>query len=226
MQDKLIVRDYFNSVGFERWSRIYGDATDINWVQQDIRQGHSRTVETVLQWLDGSLTGKTVCDAGCGVGSLSLPLSQQGALVYASDISEQMILRARQLQRELYGQTGNPQFRVADLEALDGRYDVVISLDVMIHYPEADALQLIDKLVQLTKSQLIFSFAPKTRFLSALKKVGEFFPGPSKTTRAYQHREDVLVDRLTHLGWQVTQKATIKSQFYYSWILNLEPMNP
>mmetsp|Transcript_1035 Transcript_1035/g.2389 ORF Transcript_1035/g.2389 Transcript_1035/m.2389 type:complete len:96 (-) Transcript_1035:8-295(-) len=35
----------------------------------------------------------------------------------------------------------------------------------------------------------IISFAPKTFLLSLLKKVGEFFPGPSKATRAYLHAE-------------------------------------
>ncbi|MDE5111484.1 MAG: magnesium protoporphyrin IX methyltransferase, partial [Trichodesmium sp. St7_bin2_1] len=34
--DKTIVRDYFNSTGFDRWQRIYGDG-QVNKVQLDIR---------------------------------------------------------------------------------------------------------------------------------------------------------------------------------------------
>ena len=67
--DKTIVQDYFNSVGFDRWRRIYGDG-EVNKVQLDIRQGHQQTVDTVLGWLeaDGNLDGLSICDAGCGVG--------------------------------------------------------------------------------------------------------------------------------------------------------------
>lgn len=46
-------------------------------VQLDIRQGHAQTVEKVLRWLDeeGGVEGVTVCDAGCGTGSLAIPLA-------------------------------------------------------------------------------------------------------------------------------------------------------
>ncbi|MFN5613112.1 MAG: hypothetical protein ACK491_17110, partial [Pseudanabaena sp.] len=46
-KDKEIVRDYFNSTGFDRWRRIYGEG-DVNRVQQDIRTGHQQTVDYVL----------------------------------------------------------------------------------------------------------------------------------------------------------------------------------
>ena len=35
---------------------------------------------------------------------------------------------------------------------------------------------------------------PWGRYYRALKSVGELFPGPSKTTRAYLHEETVRVD--------------------------------
>ena len=65
--DKIIVKDYFNSTGFDRWKRIYGDG-DVNKVQLDIRNGHQQTVDKVLHWLkaDGNLTEVSICDAGCG----------------------------------------------------------------------------------------------------------------------------------------------------------------
>ena len=46
-------------------------------VQLDIRTGHAQTVEKVLGWLDeeGGVQGTTVCDAGCGTGSLTVPLA-------------------------------------------------------------------------------------------------------------------------------------------------------
>ncbi|WP_017325641.1 magnesium protoporphyrin IX methyltransferase [Synechococcus sp. PCC 7336] len=221
MTEKAIVRDYFNTLGFDRWRRIYGDG-EVNRVQQDIRKGHARTIETVLDWLE-DVKDQTVCDAGCGVGSLSIPLAQRGAQVFGSDLSEKMVQEARDRQQAELGQTENPQFSTSDLEAIQGSYDTVVCLDVMIHYPEADALEMIEHLTTLSTDRVIFSFAPKTPLLTILKKIGEFFPGPSKATRAYQHRETAIVERLQQLGWTVKRRETIKSQFYFAWILEVQP---
>lgn len=40
----------------------------------------------VLGWLDmdGGVEGKSVCDAGCGTGSLTVPLALKGAKVHIS----------------------------------------------------------------------------------------------------------------------------------------------
>lgn len=59
----------------------------------DIREGHAVTVDKVLKWLSegAGVKGITLCDAGCGTGSLSIPLALQGAKVYGSDISEAMV---------------------------------------------------------------------------------------------------------------------------------------
>jgi magnesium-protoporphyrin O-methyltransferase len=129
--DKTIVKDYFNATGFDRWRRIYGDG-EVNVVQRNIRKGHQLTVDTVLSWLqaDGNLAGLTFCDAGCGVGSLSIPLAQAGAKVYASDISEKMVEEAKEraIALEIADRLS---FAVSDLEALSGRYHTVVCLDVL-----------------------------------------------------------------------------------------------
>lgn len=173
--DKTIVREYFNSTGFDRWRRIYGDG-EVNKVQLDIRNGHQQTVETVLSWLRcENLAGLSVCDAGCGVGSLSIPLAQAGTKVYASDISEKMVGEAKDRAEAVLGTTGNPTFAVQDLETLSGRYHTVICLDVLIHYPQDKAAEMISHLSSMAESRLIMSFAPKTLALSLLKKLAVSF---------------------------------------------------
>lgn len=94
--DKEVVREYFNNTGFQRWKKIYGETDDVNRVQRDIRLGHAKTVENTLKMLkdEGSLLGVTICDAGCGTGSLSIPLAMEGAVVSASDISAAMVAEA------------------------------------------------------------------------------------------------------------------------------------
>lgn len=218
--DKTVVREYFNATGFDRWRRIYGDG-EVNKVQLDIRVGHQQTVDTVLGWLsaDEQLAGLSFCDAGCGVGSLSIPLAAMGAQVFASDISEKMVGEAQVRAQAELGQTSNPSFVVQDLEALGGSYHTVVCLDVMIHYPQDKAMEMITHLSSLAESRLILSFAPKTLAYSLLKKIGDFFPGPSKATRAYLHRESQIVKALEANGWQVQRNAMTKTRFYFSRLL-------
>ena len=82
VDDKTEVREYFNSEGFNRWNKIYSESDDVNSVQLDIRTGHDQTISKILKWIeaDGDIAGKTVCDCGCGVGSLAIPLAQMGKL--------------------------------------------------------------------------------------------------------------------------------------------------
>lgn len=215
--DKAVVQDYFNTVGFDRWRRIYGDG-DVNKVQKDIRVGHQQTVDTVLSWLkaDGDLSGQSFCDAGCGVGSLSIPLAEKGIQVSASDISKKMVEEAQTRAQQTLGQDQNPNFSVQDLETLSGSYDTVICLDVLIHYPDKKVPEMINHLASLANSRLILSFAPWTIGYMLLKKIGSFFPGPSKTTRAYLHRDFDICDILRSQGWTIERKAMTKTSFYFS----------
>lgn len=220
VDDKSVVREYFNATGFDRWRRIYGDG-EVNKVQLDIRKGHQQTIDTVMDWLkaDGNLPGLSICDAGCGVGSLSIPLAMEGAIVNASDISEKMVGEARQRAEAELPPGQLPNFQTSDLESLSGKYHTVICLDVLIHYPQDKAGDMIQHLCSLAESRVILSFAPKTPFYSFLKKVGSFFPGPSKTTRAYLHAEKDVVKVLESLGWKIERKAMNKTQFYFSRLL-------
>ena len=219
INDKAVVKDYFNQKGFDRWRRIYGETDDVNKVQKKIRQGHQQTIDTVVGWLkEEDLKDLTICDAGCGVGSLSIPLAEAGAKVFASDISAKMVAEAKEKATAALGDN-RICFTVKDLEALTGKYDTVICLDVLIHYPTEDAAKMIAHLASLAESRLILSFAPKTYLLFILKKIGEFFPGPSKTTRAYQHKEAAIIAVLKDNGFEIKRTGMTSVSFYYSRIL-------
>ncbi|KAI3463534.1 hypothetical protein Pfo_020196 [Paulownia fortunei] len=231
--DKEVVREYFNNDGFQRWRRIYGNTDDVNKVQKDIRLGHSKTVENVMKMLldEGPLSGITVCDAGCGTGSLSIPLAKEGAVVAASDISAAMVAEAEKQAREVLFKGKDelspglalPKFEVKDLESLDGKYDTVVCLDVLIHYPQNKADAMIAHLASLAENRLILSFAPKTFYYDLLKRVGELFPGPSKATRAYLHAEADVERALQKVGWRIRKRGLITTQFYFSRIVEAIP---
>lgn len=230
--EKESVRNYFNQAGFDRWRRIYGTTDDVNKVQLDIREGHAQTIEKVLTWLreDGGVNGETACDAGCGTGSLTIPLALMGATVFASDISESMVRETEQRYKDVVSGGGAeapktpPAFAAQDLESITGKYDTVACLDVMIHYPQDRADAMIQHLANLANKRIILSFAPKTLYYTVLKRVGELFPGPSKTTRAYLHSEEDVEAALREAGWKVVRRDMTATSFYFSKLLEAVPV--
>ncbi|TQD82678.1 hypothetical protein C1H46_031791 [Malus baccata] len=232
--DKEVVKDYFNKSGFERWKKIYGETDDVNRVQRDIRLGHSKTVENVMKMLtdESPLQGVSVCDAGCGTGCLAIPLAKEGAVVTAADISAAMVAEAeKQAKEQLKLSNGFsagpvlPKFVVKDLESLDGKYDTVVCLDVLIHYPQSKADGMIAHLASLAENRLLISFAPKTLYYDVLKRIGELFPGPSKATRAYLHSEADVERALKKVGWRIRKRGLTTTQFYFSRLVEAVPAN-
>lgn len=220
------VKKYFNTSGFDRWRKIYGETEDVNKVQLDIRQGHAQTVDKVLKWLDeeGGVVGTTICDAGCGTGSLAIPLALRGASVCASDISDAMASEAKRRYEAAIAAGARPPkvspiFEAMDLESCSGKYHTVTCLDVMIHYPQDKVNGMINHLASLAEDRLIISFAPKTLAYSILKRIGELFPGPSKATRAYLHAEDDVEAALARAGFKVTKREMTATSFYFSRLL-------
>lgn len=219
VDDKTEVREYFNTEGFNRWNRIYSESDDVNTVQLDIRTGHDQTIQKILNWIedDGDIKGKSVCDCGCGVGSLAIPLATMGAKISASDISDAMANEAGRRAKEMG--IKNAKFYSSDLESVTGKYNTVTCVDVAIHYPSDKMTEMITHLCSLADDRVIFSFAPKTWYFSALKKFGEFFPGPSKTTRAYLHEETVVVNALKAAGFEIAREEMTGTNFYFSRLL-------
>lgn len=220
IDDKSVVKEYFNNTGFDRWQRIYGDG-EVNRVQLDIRTGHQKTVDTLLGWFqaDNNLQGLSICDAGCGVGTLSIPLAEMGAIVSASDISEMMVSEAQARAAQIFGNNDNPKFFTQDLENLSGEFHTVVCLDVLIHYPQDRAAAMIEHLAAMAQHRIVLSFAPFTCALSILKKIGGFFPGASKATRAYLHKESEVVKILEAQGFSIERTAMTKTSFYFSRML-------
>jgi len=223
--EKLEVKGYFETTGFERWNRIYSDSDDVNRVQRNIRIGHQKTVDNVLAWLQeqGGLESRSFCDAGCGVGSLTLPLAQLGAgSIAASDLSAAMVQEAQRRADELGVKPGQISFLASDLESLEGRYDTVICLDVFIHYPQAPAEEMVRHLASMAERHLIVSFAPYTPLLALLKGIGQLFPGPSKTTRAYTLREDGILAAAAKTGFKPMRRSLNQAPFYFSRLIAFE----
>ena len=226
--EKAEVEQYFNGMGFDRWNRIYSESDDVNNVQLNIRKGHQKTVDDVLSWIEksGELEEVSFCDAGCGVGSITIPLAELGASsIFASDISEAMIKETKRRAKEIGINMSKVNFKTSDLEGLKGSFHTVICLDVFIHYPQTAAEEMVAHLCSLTKERLIVSFAPYTPFLALLKRIGQLFPGPSKTTRAYTLREDGIVKAARNCGFILSRKKLNQAPFYFSRLIEFKKIN-
>ncbi len=220
--EKAEVASYFNGMGFERWNRIYSESNDVNKVQRNIRLGHQKTVDDVLLWLkeSGDLSELSFCDAGCGVGTLCIPLASMGAgSISASDISKAMVDETRRRAKEANLDLSKLTLNTSDLESLKGSFHTVICLDVFIHYPQEPAEEMVRHLCSLSQERLIVSFAPYTFLLSILKRIGQLFPGPSKTTRAYTLREEGIIQVAKECGFKVSRRKLNQAPFYFSQLI-------
>ena len=223
--EKSEVREYFNGTGFDRWNKIYSKSDEINTVQKNIRKGHQKTVDDVITYIKHypELTKKSFCDAGCGVGSLAIPLLRLGIQdLQVSDISSEMIKETKRRINELGLNQRKIKFETCDLEQLRGLFDVVICLDVFIHYPQPVAEEMVKHLCDLSKEKLIVSFAPYTPVLAILKNIGKLFPGPSKTTRAYTLREKGIIKAANAKGFTVVRNKLNQAPFYFSKLIEFE----
>jgi len=92
-------------------------------------------------------------------------------------------------------------------------------VDVAIHYPTDQMTGMVKHLCSLADERVMISFAPKTWYYDVLKKVGELFPGPSKTTRAYLHEEEIVRQALREAGFEVSREEMTATNFYFSRLL-------
>ncbi|HEY0629273.1 MAG TPA: bifunctional 2-polyprenyl-6-hydroxyphenol methylase/3-demethylubiquinol 3-O-methyltransferase UbiG [Sphingomicrobium sp.] len=82
------------------------------------------------------LAGKTALDVGCGAGLLAEPLARLGAQVTAVDAAPELIEVARD---HAAGQGLAIDYRAVGVEAVDGKFDLVTSMEVIEHVADPQA---------------------------------------------------------------------------------------
>ena len=92
------------------------DMVDQHWALDE----HSRT----------PLSGKTALDVGCGAGLLAEPLARLGAAVTAVDAAPELIAAAKD---HAAGQGLAIDYRATPVEEVQGRFDLVTSMEVIEH---------------------------------------------------------------------------------------------
>ncbi|WP_310468849.1 bifunctional 2-polyprenyl-6-hydroxyphenol methylase/3-demethylubiquinol 3-O-methyltransferase UbiG [Sphingomonas sp.] len=82
------------------------------------------------------LEGKSALDVGCGAGLLAEPLARLGAAVTAIDAAPELIAAARD---HAAGQGLSIDYRAAAVEDVQGKFDLVTSLEVIEHVADPQA---------------------------------------------------------------------------------------
>ncbi len=79
------------------------------------------------------LQGKAALDVGCGAGLLTEPLARLGARVTGIDASSEVIAVAREHSQK---QGLSIDYRVGDVQDLDGQFDLITAMEVIEHVAE------------------------------------------------------------------------------------------
>ena len=167
------IETYFDRTAVKAWERLTSDAP-----VSGVRAGRDEMRATLLSYLPQDLRGVTILDAGCGTGALAVAAAERGAKVTAIDLSPQLVAVARErLPKHL-----DVTFLSGDmLDPSMGKFDYVVAMDSIIHYPTKDMISIIEGLSRMANKTMIFSYPPRTLPLAILWGVGKLFPRGDKS---------------------------------------------
>ncbi|TXC71167.1 magnesium protoporphyrin IX methyltransferase [Sphingomonas ginsenosidivorax] len=163
---------YFDRTASKAWEQLTSDAP-VSGIRATVRAGRDRMRDTLLSWLPADLSGRRLLDAGCGTGALAVEAARRGASVVAIDVAGSLVDIAR--RRAPAGLAID--WRVGDMrDTALGRFDHVVAMDSLIHYPASDIVDVVRTLAQRTDGSIAFTFAPQTPLLMAMLGAGRLFP--------------------------------------------------
>ena len=148
------------------------------------------------------LAGKTALDVGCGAGLLAEPLTRMGAQVTAVDAAPELIEVARD---HAAGQGLAIDYRAVGVEAVEGKFDLVTSMEVIEHV--ADPQAFIDDLAaRLAPGGLMILSTPNRTAWSKLLTItlAEGFGQIPKGTHDFEKfiDPDTMRGLLAHAGME------------------------
>ncbi len=210
---------YFDRTAAQAWERLTSDAP-VSGIRATVRAGRDRMRETLLSWLPADLSGCRLLDAGCGTGALAVEAARRGAEVVAIDVAGSLVDIAR--ARAPAGLAID--WRVGDMrDPALGRFDHVVAMDSLIHYPAADIVDVVRALTERTRGSTVFTFAPQTPLLMAMLGAGRLFPRGDRSPAILPVREARLRRRIEAAlpAARLGRDQRISASFYTSHALEV-----
>jgi magnesium-protoporphyrin O-methyltransferase len=215
---------YFDRTALDAWTQLTSDAP-VSKIRATVRAGRDSMRDTLLSWLPEQMTGASLFDAGCGTGALSVAAARRGARVTGVDVSASLVQLGGERAPKDLGQ-GSLDFRVGDmLDAGFGKFDYVVAMDSLIHYPSNEILRVLGAFASRTSSAILFTFAPRTPALSLMHAAGKLFPRADRAPAIEPVSEAVIRRGIAastdFAGWSIGRTQRISSGFYTSQAMEL-----
>ena len=214
---------YFDRTAAQAWARLTSDAP-VSRIRATVRAGRDEMRATLLGWLPQDLSGCRLLDAGCGTGAVAVEAARRGAEVVAVDLAGTLLDLARtRIPAELAHRVS---FIPGDmLDPSFGRFDHVVAMDSLIHYPAREMVEAISALAARTSASMLVTFAPRTPALSVMHAMGRLFPRGDRAPAIEPVGEATLHRRLEAAlgvhGWMRLRTQRIQSGFYKSQALEM-----
>jgi magnesium-protoporphyrin O-methyltransferase len=218
------LQTYFDRTAVDAWSRLTSDAP-VSRVRATVRAGRDAMRAALLAWLPADLAGARVLDAGCGTGALAVEAARRGADVTAVDLSPTLIALARERAPHDLA-PGRIAFSSGDmLSPALGRFDYVVAMDSLIHYPARDIVRMLASLADRTREAMLFTVAPRTPALTVMHAVGQVFPRGDRSP-AIEPVSEAALRRLATAEpaldeWRVGRTHRVARGFYISQAMEL-----
>lgn len=212
---------YFDRTASDAWQQLTSDAP-VSRIRATVRAGRDRMRDTILSWLPADLSGARILDAGCGTGALAVEAARRGAQVVAIDVAGSLVdIARRRAPADLA-----IDWRVGDMLAPDlGRFDHVVAMDSLIHYPAFEIADVVAELADRTTGSIILTFAPSTPALRLMHTAGKLFPRSDRSPAIIPVQSRLLRTLIhgalphSHIGRQ----QRIASGFYTSEAIEVMP---
>jgi magnesium-protoporphyrin O-methyltransferase len=218
------IETYFDRTAVEAWARLTSDAP-LGRIRETVRAGRHQMRETLLDWLPQDLRGRCLLDAGCGTGALAVAAARRGATVVAIDLSATLIALARERAPQELSE-GRVEFVCGDmLDPALGRFDHVVGMDCLIHYPKHDIIESLAELAGRANRSILFTFAPRTPALALMHAVGRLFPrddrAPAILPVSTKVMRRAIISNPRLAAWRAIRSQRIANGFYTSEALEL-----
>ena len=205
---------YFDRTAAKAWEQLTSDAP-VSGIRATVRAGRNDMRDTLLSWLPADMTGLRLLDAGCGTGALAVAAAERGAQVVAIDVAGSLV----KIARDRAPQGLAIDWRVGDmLDPALGRFDHVVAMDSLIHYPAFEIVSVLERLAERTRGSIVFTFAPQTPLLMAMLGMGRLFPRSDRSPAILPVRDRLLrtLIRTALPSAEIGRDRRVSASFYTS----------